>query len=77
MRLRNIRGIDQANALLENGFLEDLNRRYAVDPKKQQDLHREMDAATKLDEVMCVQEQRVVSQDWCVRWPVASDPQGA
>jgi len=68
MRLRKISSIEQANALLEKMFLEDLNQRYSVDPKKQQDLHREADAATKLDEVLCVQEQRVVGQDWCVRW---------
>jgi len=68
MRLRNISSIEQGNALLEKMFLDDLNRRYAVDPKKQQDLHRAVDRATKLDEVLCVQEQRVVGQDWCVRW---------
>jgi len=68
MRLRKISSIDQANGLLEKMFLEDLNQRYSVDPKKQQDLHREVDAQAKLNEVLCVQEQRVVSQDWCVRW---------
>jgi hypothetical protein len=68
MRLRNISSIEQGNALLEKMFLEDLNRRYAVDPKKQQDLHRAVDRATRLEEVLCVQEQRVVGQDWCVRW---------
>lgn len=68
MRLRKISSIEQANALLESLFLDDLNRRFAVDAKKQQDLHREVDASTKLDEVLCVQEQRVVGQDWCVRW---------
>jgi len=68
MRLRKISSIEQANALLESLFLEDLNQRYAIDPKKQQDLHREVEAGTKLDEVLCVQEQRVVGQDWCVRW---------
>jgi len=67
MRLRKIGSIEQANALLEK-FLDDLNRRYAVDAKKQEDLHREVDAQTRLDEVLCVQEQRVVGQDWCVRW---------
>lgn len=68
MRLRNIRSMEQGNTLLEERFLADLNGRYAVDPKKQQDLHREVDAKIKLDEVLCVQEQRVVSADWCVRW---------
>jgi transposase len=68
MRLRKISSIEQANALLENLFLEDLNDRYAVDARKQQDLHRAVDAQIKLDEVLCVSEPRVVGQDWCVRW---------
>lgn len=68
MRLRKISSIDQANALLDNMFLDDLNRRYAIEAKKAQDLHRGMDESVKLDEVLCVREERVVGQDWCVRW---------
>lgn len=68
MRLRKISSIEQGNALLESEFLDDLNRRFAIDPKRQQDLHRDVGQAVKLDEVLCVQEQRVVGQDWCVRW---------
>ena len=67
MRLRNISDMEQGNALLEKMFLEDLNRRYAV-KAKQQDLHRAVDAQVVLEEVLCVQEERVVGQDWCVRW---------
>ena len=68
MRLRRISSMDRANMLLEELFLEELNRRYAVDAKKRQDLHRAVDAGIKLDEVLCVQEGRVVGADWCVRW---------
>jgi hypothetical protein len=68
MRLRKISSIDQANAFLEKMFLDDLNRRYAIDARKQQDLHRAVDEKIKLDEVLCVAEERVVGQDWCVRW---------
>jgi hypothetical protein len=68
MRLRNICDMAQANALLESLFLEDLNRRYAVKPAKGQDLHRAVAAGVELEEVLCVQEERVVGQDWCVRW---------
>ncbi len=41
---------------------------HAVKANKQQDLHRPVDAQVKLEEVLCVQENRVVGQDWCVRW---------
>jgi len=68
MRLRNIRDMAQANVLLENLFLDDLNRRYAVSAAKATDLHRAVESGVVLEEVLCVQEQRVVGQDWCVRW---------
>lgn len=66
MRLRNIRDMRQANAFLEGWFLKDLNRRYAFKPRRQTDLHRPCEVDLEL--VLCVQEQRVVGHDWCVRW---------
>jgi transposase len=66
MRLRNISTIGQANALLERVFLKDLNQRYAISAAKQADLHRP--APADLEQVLCVQEKRMVGQDWCVRW---------
>jgi hypothetical protein len=68
MRLRGIGDMAQANALLEEMFLADLNRRYSVKPADDQDLHRALEPGLKLEEVLCVQEQRTVGQDWCVRW---------
>jgi hypothetical protein len=68
MRLRGIKDMAQANALLDEMFLADLNRRYAVKPADDQNLHRALDSGLKLEEVLCVQEQRTVGQDWCVRW---------
>jgi hypothetical protein len=68
MRLRNISDMRQANALLESKFLADLNRRYAVKARDGRDLHRVLDAGWVLEEILCVQEERVVGQDWCVRW---------
>lgn len=68
LRLRGINDMAQANAFLEGTFLADLNRRYSVKPANTQDLHRALGPGLKLDEVLCVQEERVVGQDWCVRW---------
>ena len=71
MRLRNISNMAQANVLLESLFLTELNRRFALKAAKSEDLHRAMtalEAGMVLAEVLCVQEQRVVGQDWCVRW---------
>ena len=68
MRLRGISDMEQGNTLLEKLFLPDLNRRYAIEPRHSADLHRQIDPGVLLEEVLCVQEQRVVGKDWCVRW---------
>ena len=66
LRLRGISDREQANALLEKCFLDDLNRRYAVAPRHAADVHRPVPAG--LAEILCVQEPRTVGKDWCVRW---------
>jgi hypothetical protein len=68
MRLRGLCSIEQGNAYLESRFLDELNGRYAVKATRDQDLHRAPEAGVVLAEVLCVQEQRVVGNDWCVRW---------
>jgi transposase len=68
MRLRGISRIDRANDLLEEMFIEEMNHRYAVKAVQSEDMHRELDKKLILKEVLCVIEQRVVGQDWCVRW---------
>ena len=68
MRLRGISSIERGNAFLEAKFLDDLNGRYAVRAARDQDLHRPVDAGVVMEEVLCVAEQRVVGNDWCVRW---------
>jgi len=68
MRLRHICSITQANALLDAKFLDELNGRYAVKARRDQDLHRAAGPGVVPEEVLCVQERRVVGNDWCVRW---------
>lgn len=68
LRLRGISDLKQANAYLEQTFLPELNRRYAVQARRGHDLHRALQPGVVLEEVLCVQEQRVVGEDWCVRW---------
>ena len=66
LRLRRISDMEQANGLLEKFFLEDLNRRFAVSARHAADVHRR--APERLEEILCVQEERTVGRDWCVRW---------
>ena len=68
LRLRNTSDMDQANAFLERFFLADLNRRFAVIPRLQTDLHRVLPLDFVLEEILCVHEVRAVSRDWCVCW---------
>lgn len=68
MRLRGIDSPDQANAFLERNYLAELNGRFAVRPREATDLHRMPGEGLVLREVLCEQEQRVVTRDWCVRW---------
>jgi hypothetical protein len=68
LRLRKIRTMSQANAYLESDFLPEINRRFAVEPRRSTDLHRQLAVGKKLEEILCVSESRVVGEDWCVRW---------
>jgi hypothetical protein len=68
MRLAKISDIASANVFLDKTFLAALNRRFMVKAKQQADVHRKLPAGAKLDEALCFQEQRKVSNDWCVSW---------
>ena len=68
LRLRRIDEVAGANALLDQSFLADVNRRLAVKPASSVDLHRPVAAAACPGDVLCVVEGRVVGNDWCVRW---------
>lgn len=68
LRLAGICELEAANAFLEKSFLPELNERFAVDAAQEADLHRALAAELRLEEVLCVQEERVLAKDWTVRW---------
>lgn len=68
MRLANISDIASANTFLNKMFLPALNRKFMVKAKVPADVHRKLPAGLKLDEVLCFQDKRRVSNDWCVSW---------
>jgi transposase len=57
-----------ANAFLESAFLEDFNRRFMVAPARQANLHRRVPAGIDLEQVLAIHEERVVQNDWTIRW---------
>jgi transposase len=68
LRLAGIRDYDQANAFLDQRYLAEHNRRYAHAAAAPADYHRRRPTARQLDEVFWLEEERVVSEDWVVRY---------
>lgn len=68
LRLEGISDLDSANAYLEERFLPDLNARFTVAPTGGVDLHRRLPGHVQLDRILVFQEERVVQNDWTVRW---------
>jgi transposase len=68
LRLAGIATYDQANAYLEEHYLAEHNRRYARPAAAGADYHRRRPTARQLDEVFWLEEERVVSEDWVVRY---------
>jgi transposase len=57
-----------ANAFLETSYLREHNRRFAVAPASAEDFHRRTPSRTALDRVFHLEETRVLSNDWVVRY---------
>jgi transposase len=68
LRLAGIVNYDRANAYLEEHYLAEHNRRYAHAAVASADYHRRRPTARQLDEVFWLEEERVVSEDWVVRY---------
>ena len=66
LKLRQIRTVEQANALLVNGFIEGLNRKFAKTPSSEMNAHRAIKNVGNLDHIFCWNYQRIVQPDWTV-----------
>ena len=67
LALRGITTIAGANKLLENGFIHELNAKFAQAPASDEDFHCIVPKALDLANVFCFEDERSVSNDWCVR----------
>jgi hypothetical protein len=67
LRLQGITTIEAADALLQNGFVEQLNEKFGRPPAKPRDLHRRLPKHLDLREVFSFEEQRTVANDWTIR----------
>jgi transposase len=57
-----------ANEFLEHTYLLEHNRRFAVAPASAEDFHRRVPSRTTLNRVFQLEEDRVLSNDWVVRY---------
>lgn len=67
LRLKGITTIEGANELLRNGFVDDLNRKFARSPQSQVDFHRPVNKGRPLREIFCFEKTATVTNDWVVR----------
>jgi hypothetical protein len=68
LRLKGISDLEGANAFLDEEFLVDLIEKFIVPAREQSDLHRRVPRRVKLERVLSFQEERVVQNDWTIRW---------
>ncbi len=65
MRLRGVSSIEEANSFLDT-YLPRYNERFAVAPKKEENLHRPV--TIDLDTVLCIKEERTLRNDHTIKY---------
>jgi len=68
LKLLGITTIQQANVYLEKTFSKSLNRLIRRVPASGANLHQAVPKSLKLEDILCVIQERMVGQDWCVQW---------
>ena len=63
IKLQGLKDIEQVNKLLSEGFVDELNERFAKAPAKAETGHVRVQAGDDLDEWICWENQRVVQND--------------
>lgn len=67
LRLRGAKTIPEANMILQGGFIEKLNQKFAHAPRAEEDLHVRLTARQDLRDILCFEQMRSVGHDWVVR----------
>src|SRR3989454_12738460 len=66
--LATVSNYDDANAYLQEHYIAQHNRHYARPAAAEADYHRQRPTARQLDDVFWLEEERVLSEDWVVRY---------
>ncbi len=67
MRLRGIGSLGEANLFLEE-YWPAFNRKFAVDSRTKEDLHRPVPRGLKLEDILCIQGKRALRNDFTVAY---------
>jgi hypothetical protein len=68
LALCRITTISTADKLLQNGFTDELNEKFAVPPFEEKDGHSPIPKGVNLDNVFCFEATRSLQNDWCIRY---------
>jgi hypothetical protein len=63
LKLKSITTVKDANKLLKNGFVDDLNQRFAKPPMNPESAHRKL-GKLKLNDILCWEYERVMNHDF-------------
>ena len=68
LRLANIDNINEANKLLEKKYLDQINKKFAIEPIDKEDGHAPKTSNEVLKDVFCYEYLRVLSNDYVIRY---------
>jgi hypothetical protein len=68
LRRKKIASHGEANRYLEEAYLPEHNRRFARVAARGEDYHRRAPGAAELEKIFRLESERVISQDWVVRY---------
>jgi transposase len=72
LKLRNITDLTKANELLTQGFVNQLNEKFAKPAREPQDAHVLISTHDELDQILCWEYTRQVHNDWTVKFEMQS-----
>jgi len=67
LALRRITTLAAANKLLNNGFIQSLNEKFAVAPLEPKSYHRPLGPGVELADIFCFETVRKLHNDWTIR----------
>lgn len=68
LRLQKITAIEATNQLLQDGFDEHLNHKFAREPRSKRNFHRVLPPRTDLRDIFCHEQTRVLGNDWTISY---------